>query len=147
MQESDSDKDSNLLMLASVAGEIDERYLRRISGSFLPGSINARDTLLKDGDEIVIPRTPSTINVFGEVLNPISFRFNESLDINDALEKAGGFKKFADQSNMYVIQANGEVKRLGRNIFMKNYNLRVGDTIIVPRNFESLDTLPLINFV
>lgn len=135
MQESDSDKDSNLLMLASVAGEIDERYLGRISGSFLPGSNNARDTLLKDGDEIVIPRTPSTINVFGEVLNPISFRFNESLDINDALEKAGGFKKFADQSNMYVIQANGEVKRLGRNIFMKNYNLRVGDTIIVPRKF------------
>ncbi len=142
MQDTDTDKDSNLLLLASVAGEIDERYLGRISGTFLPGSINARDTLLKDGDEIIIPRTPSTINVFGEVLNPISFRFDKSVDVNDALEKAGGFKKFADQSNMYVIKANGEVEKLGRNIFMKNRALRAGDTIIVPRKFVT--TSPIL---
>ena len=124
-------------MLASRAQDIDPRFLGRISGNFQPESFGALNTILFTGDDIFIPRSPSTINVYGEVLNPISFQFEENIDLRDALSKAGGLQKYADQSRIYVIKANGEVSKSRRNIFMNNFELQPGDTIIVPRRFIS----------
>ena len=90
-----------------------------------------------DGDEIIVPKTPSTINIFGEVLNPISFQFRDDVSVREAISIAGGTQKFADQGRIYVIRANGEVVRLGRNIFINNIDLEPGDTIIVPRKLTS----------
>ncbi len=135
--QNDDIQNTNLLMLASRAQDIDPRFLGRISGNFQPESFGALNTILFTGDDIFIPRSPSTINVYGEVLNPISFQFEENIDLRDALSKAGGLQKYADQSRIYVIKANGEVSKSRRNIFMNNFELQPGDTIIVPRRFIS----------
>ena len=135
--QNDGIQNTNLLMLASRAQDIDPRFLGRISGNFQPESFGALNTILFTGDDIFIPRSPSTINVYGEVLNPISFQFEENINLRDALSKAGGLQKYADQSRIYVIKANGEVSKSRRNIFMNNFELQPGDTIIVPRRFIS----------
>ncbi len=137
MQDTDTNQNLDLLMLSSSIDQIDQRYLGRISGDFRPGSYETENTLLMDGDEIIVPKTPSTINIFGEVLNPISVQFRDDVSVREAISIAGGTQKFADQGRIYVIRANGEVVRLGRNIFINNIDLEPGDTIIVPRKVIS----------
>ncbi len=136
-QNGESEQDLDLLMASASSNNIDMKYLGRISGDFSPSSFGALNTILYDGDSITIPKYPSTINVFGEVLNPLSFQYNEGIDLRDAISIAGGFRSFADQSKVYIIRANGEVEKSGRNLFTNNVDLEVGDTIIVPRKFTT----------
>ncbi len=137
VQNGESEQDLDLLMASASSNNIDMKYLGRISGDFSPSSFGALNTILYDGDSITIPKYPSTINVFGEVLNPLSFQYKEGIDLRDAISTAGGFRSFADQSKVYIIRANGEVEKSGRNLFTNNVELEVGDTIIVPRKFAT----------
>ena len=71
----------------------------------ITGFKRIKNTILSDGDKIIVPNKPFGINVFGEVLNPISFQFKENLKVNDAILLAGGFNKLADKSSVYVIKS------------------------------------------
>jgi protein involved in polysaccharide export with SLBB domain len=88
---------------------------------------------LFDGDSIIVPKNPNTINVFGEVLNPISFEFSKNISVNSAIDNAGGFQQYADKRRVYIITANGITKKVNKNIFTGNIDLQPGDTIVVPR--------------
>ena len=90
-------------------------------------------TILLDGDTLIVPRNPNTINVLGEVLNPIAFEYNKRITIRSAIENSGGYQAYADKRNVYVIKANGLVEKANRNIFTRNIKLKPGDTIVVPR--------------
>tara|TARA_A100001234_G_scaffold219643_1_gene230876 strand:+ start:301 stop:2592 length:2292 start_codon:yes stop_codon:yes gene_type:complete len=135
MQNNELNNNLDLLNLSSEVDNIDERFLGRVSGDFVPGTRGAFETILFDGDEIIVPKYPSTINVFGEVLNPISFQYENNIDVRDSISMAGGFQTFADQSRIYVIRANGSVVKSGRNVFSRNIELLPGDTVVVPRKF------------
>ena len=141
--------DLNLFNLLS--NTIDPENLGRIAGDYSPGSKGANETILFNGDKIIIPRRPSTINVLGEVLNPTAFDFSNDLSVRKAIELAGGFQEYADKSKVYVIKSNGIIERANRNIFQGgNITLEPGDSIIVPRKIQisgsGLDILvPLTN--
>ena len=77
----------------------------------------------------------------GEVLNPSAFEFKKGINIASAIENAGGFHDYADKSKIYVIKANGTIQKGTRNIFIKQINLEVGDTIVVPRKMVTNSTL------
>ena len=51
---------------------------------------------------------------------------------------SGGYTDYANKSDVYVIRSNGLTKT-GRNIIIEP-----GDTIIVPRDMDKLQTLPYI---
>ena len=89
--------------------------------------------MLFNGDSVFVPKNPNTINVFGEVLNPISFEYTNGMSVREAIERAGGYNGYAKKASVYVIKANGMTKKASRNIFVKNINLEPGDSIIVPR--------------
>jgi len=56
------------------------------------------------------------------------------MNIRSAVTLAGGFQDYADKRKVYVIKANGIIKRNNRNIFAGgSVNLQPGDTIVVPR--------------
>ncbi len=112
---------------------IEPANLGRVAGNYSPGSKGSINTILSDGDKIIVPNKPFGINVFGEVLNPTSFQFQENLKVNDAIVLAGGYKKLADKSSVYVIKSDGTVENFKRNIFVKDLRLEAGDTVIVPR--------------
>ena len=120
-------------LFQSLLPTIDEDYLGRISGIFRPNSPEARNTVLSDGDRIIVPVTPNTVSIFGEVLNTSNIAFKPGMKTSDVIRLSGGLKEFADRSSIYVIKANGLTQKNSRNIFVNNVMLEPGDTIIVPR--------------
>lgn len=131
---SQEDEDFNeLSILSSLSETIDSDNLGRLAGNFSPSSITTENTVLFDGDTIIVPKNPNTINVLGDVLNPIAFGFSDSLTVNSAIELAGGFQEYADKKRVYVIKANGLVVRASRNVFGGRIRLEPGDSVVVPR--------------
>jgi protein involved in polysaccharide export with SLBB domain len=139
------DNENDLSFLISLIPEINEKFLGRITGSFVPNSQGSLSTILNDGDSIFVPVTPNSVSVFGEVLNPSAMIFNKNMKAQDAIDLAGGYKEFADKKNIYVIKADGSSSKVSRNIFVNNIPLEPGDTIIVPR--EILINSPLLEVI
>jgi len=120
-------------IIRALSEIVEPEYLGRIAGDFSPSSESSDNTILLDGDKIIVPRNPNAINVLGEVLNPIAFEYSKNISVRSAIERSGGFQDSADKKKVYVIKANGIIERQSRNIFTKNIKLQPGDTIVVPR--------------
>ncbi len=123
----------DISVIQALSQTIDSENLGRLAGDFSPKSQASINTILFDGDSIIVPKNPYTINVFGEVLNPISFEFSKDISIKSAINNAGGYQQYADKRRVYVITANGITKKVNRNIFTGNFDLQPGDSIVVPR--------------
>ena len=130
-QKGEQTADMGLLQL--LAESIESENLGRIGGDYSPDSFSSKNTMMFDGDSIIVPKNPYTINVFGEVLNPISFEYKKGMSIEDAIDRAGGYKDYAKKNSVYIIKANGITEKASRNIFVGNTKLEPGDSIIVPR--------------
>ncbi len=124
---------NDLEFYSKLTETIEPANLGRVAGNYSPGSKGSMNTILSNGDKIIVPNKPFGINVLGEVLNPISFQFKENLKVNDAILLAGGFQKLADKSSVYVIKSDGTIENLKRNIFIRDLRLEPGDTVVVPR--------------
>ncbi len=130
--------DTNTLEIAEINAAFDTietENLGRIAGDFSRNSESSKNLILVDGDSVTIPQKLNIISVVGEVLNPISFEFDEKTSLTDAVLRAGGLRDYADKSQIYVIRANGMIERPNRNIFMGTIRVEEGDTVVVPRKF------------
>ena len=117
----------------------------RIAGKFFENSQSSDQFLLKDKDSIFVPSRSYEVVVQGEVLNSSSFIFDESMNYKDYIDAAGGFSDYADKRAVFVIKANGLSITSGNNIFSGQANIEPGDTIVVPRNLDQLEALPMIS--
>ena len=124
-------------IVRALSYEIDPENLGRIAGNFKPNSLSANNLILFDGDAVVVPKKSYTVTVLGDVLNPISFEFSDKLNLNNAINQAGGFLDSANKSKVYVIKSNGLIEKPGRSIFTNNVKIEPGDTIIVPTKVRS----------
>ncbi|MDP2127611.1 MAG: SLBB domain-containing protein [Pseudohongiella sp.] len=103
--------------------------------SILSGQARAQeDPILRNGDELLIPRTQQEVSIIGEVNQPTSHLYERGLSVADYINRSGGFTNDADRSNVYIIKASGEVVSYGdaRWFFQERSRLTPGDTIIVP---------------
>jgi protein involved in polysaccharide export with SLBB domain len=142
----------DISVIRALSQTIEPENLGRIAGNFSPESLSASKTILLDGDSIIVPRNPNTINVLGEVLNPIAFEYNKGITVRSAIDYSGGYQDYANKRKVYVIKANGLIEKANRNIFTKNVKLEPGDTIVVPRkiatNNPGIDALiPITNIL
>ncbi|MBW2066011.1 MAG: SLBB domain-containing protein [Deltaproteobacteria bacterium] len=107
------------------------------------------DLVLEDGDELMIPRKPDTVNVLGEVYNPTSLIFEEdNPNLGYYLAKTGGPTENAEEDQIYVIRADGTVvSKKGTSRYasllgsgFEDTKLYPGDTVLVPQKviFPSL---------
>ena len=133
MLASNKDDGVDMSILQALSESIDAENLGRLAGNFSPKSDASMSTILFNGDSIYVPKNPNSINVVGEVLNPLAFEFSKNMKIESAIEMAGGYEKFADKRRVYVITASGITFKANKNIFIKNMSLQPGDTIVVPR--------------
>lgn len=94
---------------------------------------------LEDGDRLIIPSLPATVNVVGAVNDQNSFLYshtNRDL-VGTYLKKAGGLTRDADRKRSFVIRASGEVvgydsaKSAWRSDF-SSLRIYPGDTIVIP---------------
>lgn len=118
----------------------------RLSGELSPGSITAENTYLEEGDLVVIPPMTNSISVFGQVLSPGSIVYESKYEIDDFIELTGGFTQFADKNSIYILKSNGTATVNLASFFKLGYEIKPGDSIVVPRNLDKVSTLPLITY-
>jgi len=133
----------NLTSLIQLANEVTLKG--RITGNFAPDSEESKSFFLEDNDEIFIPYKLTTVTIVGEILNQVTTKYRQDMSYSDYIKSAGGMTKYADKNSIYVIRANGESMPLGNRIFQKPIYPEPGDTIVIPRDLDKLDTLPLIS--
>lgn len=113
----------------------------RIVLNLAPGSNDAADLpamALEDGDKLVVPATPSTIQVIGSVFNQNAFLYHAGAHAGEYLHMAGGPTREADRGQIFILRADGSVSSRGekQSIFaassFDNTRLYPGDTIMVP---------------
>ncbi len=73
------------------------------------------DTILEDGDEILIPNITQQVFVQGEISNPGAIRYSPNMDISFYIKNAGGALDSADLKNIFIVHPNGETTNLASN--------------------------------
>jgi len=107
------------------------------------------DLPLEDGDRFIVPRVPSTVNVYGAVYNQNSFMYDPHRRVGDYIRLAGGATRDADTKRAYVIRSSGAVisKQYSSSLRGNGFNsLHVypGDTVIIPLNLDKGKTMRLV---
>jgi protein involved in polysaccharide export with SLBB domain len=116
------------------------RSAGRIVLKMSPGSIGLDalpDMRIEDGDELVVPFAPETIQVVGAVFNPHAFLYGNHARVEEYLHLAGGPSREADRRHMFVLRADGSVvgRDMGKSLFeadLSKLRLYPGDAIVVP---------------
>ena len=90
-----------------------------------PGSLE--DVLLKDGDTLVVPETPTTVQVVGAVFSARGVVYRPGQSIDYYIQRAGDFTPDAAKDRIEVIHAGG-----GLIPASKAGALQPGDLILVP---------------
>lgn len=96
------------------------------------------DLVLEDGDRLLVPFQPATVNVIGSVYNSTAFVFRPGKTVADYLRLAGGARKDGDKGREFVLRADGSTVSRQQHRALVSYNfdtlrLMPGDTIIVPQ--------------
>jgi polysaccharide biosynthesis/export protein len=105
---------------------------------------SAYDVILRDGDQLIVPRFQQQVTVIGEVQSATSHLYGPELSRDDYINLSGGTTSRADRGRVYVVRANGSVVAAqGHRWFTaSNTDIKPGDTIVVPLDIEKLPSLP-----
>lgn len=110
-----------------------------------PGS--ELDLVLRDKDEIVIPKMDNRVKISGGVLRPTNIVYREGLSIGECISAAGGISEYARRGRAYVIYANGKSKRtMHFGLFRINPNIKPGSEIVLPETDVKKDK-PLTSII
>ena len=103
------------------------------------------DIILRNGDQLIVPKIKQEVAVIGEVQNSTANLYRAGLSRNDYLSLSGGLTNRADGKRTYVVRADGSVVASTGGWFGKrgDMNIQPGDTIVVPLDTERLPPLPL----
>jgi polysaccharide export outer membrane protein len=112
------------------------------------------DIALQEGDRLVVPQSPGTVNVVGAVFAPTALVYTPYRTVKEYLTMAGGTTEIADDKEIYVIKVNGAaVSRKGFSWLKASWDgaryayhpgginsltLDPGDTIVVPEQLERI---------
>jgi polysaccharide biosynthesis/export protein len=99
------------------------------------------DLMLEDGDRLLVPFKPATVNVIGSVYNSNSFIFKPGKMVSDYMRLSGGPTRNGDKGRSFVIRADGTtVSGSGhKGVFGSSFEqarLMPGDTIVVPEKLD-----------
>ena len=110
---------------------ISQVFIRR-EGIKIPISSN-NSFLLKNGDNVVVPKYDNSISVSGAVPQNTILDFELNNSFKKSIINSGGFSENADKKRAYVIYPNGLKKQTRSFLFFKNYpKIIPGSSIIVP---------------
>jgi protein involved in polysaccharide export with SLBB domain len=108
--------------------------LDQINGA-APGGGASGDLLLRDGDQLLVPKQAQEVTIIGEAQRNTSHLYQSGLTRDDYIEMSGGLTRRADKKLIYVVRANGEVVSRGRSKWFArgdDVDVMAGDTIVVP---------------
>lgn len=105
------------------------------------------DIELENGDSLVVPENPRSLQMLGAVFNQTAFVFDHTKGLQDFIEMAGGYTEFADKDRVFVLKVNGSAVRPGgRGLFLFSREtqgdgrplLEPGDSIVVPEKLDRI---------
>lgn len=111
------------------------------------------DIELEDGDSLNIPEKNNVINVVGAVMSPGSIIYSKKMRYDNYINATGGYAKYADPANAFVLKVDGSAHRLSRKIISwsdtgsrweyagfggKVKMLEPGDVIVVPEKVDKI---------
>jgi len=104
------------------------------------------DVVLREGDQLVIPKQKQEVTVIGEVQTTTSHFYREDLARDDYIGLSGGVTRKADRGRIYIVRADGSVVSDENNGWFRRsgqVSIRPGDTIVVPLDTERMPPLAL----
>jgi protein involved in polysaccharide export with SLBB domain len=106
-----------------------------------PGSSD--DVILRNGDELIVPKQRQEVMVLGEVQDPTSHLYKRRMTRDDYIDQSGGPTREADRGRIYVVRADGSVDSGSHGWFHGGDSVEVhpGDAIVVPLDTERLPAL------
>ncbi len=111
------------------------------------------DIELEEGDSLFIPQKNSVINVAGAVMAQGSYIYSDKLSYEDYINQTGGYARYADKDNVFVMKVDGSARKLSRGFFDWSFSsgrgvvtqfgeriklIEPGDTIVVPEKTERI---------
>ena len=102
------------------------------------GELSQYNLVLKDGDEIIVPKFDNSVELNGAVQQATAISYYRGLTTKSAINKAGGFGPNAKKSAVYVVYQNGAIASTKSFLFFKSYpKLLPGSKVFVPLKPES----------
>jgi protein involved in polysaccharide export with SLBB domain len=100
------------------------------------------DTILQDGDEILIPSVTQQVFVYGEVMQSGAVRYSANKSVSYYIENSGGLTKTAEEDNIFIVNPNGETQltKITRSKLLGSLNnenlIYPGSIIFIPRTSD-----------
>jgi len=104
------------------------------------------DVVLRDGDQLLVPRFLQEVTVIGEVQSATSHLYRPGLSRDDYIAMSGGTTRRADNGRIYIVRADGSVGPTSGGGWFRTASheqMRPGDTVVVPLNAEHMPPLPM----
>jgi protein involved in polysaccharide export with SLBB domain len=102
------------------------------------------DIPLEEGDQLMVPKHPSSVLVIGSVRNPAAVVYEDGRDVQYYLSRTGGLSREADKDELHVVKADGSAMAG----FLKLRKIEPGDIIVVPPKLDpKVRTLPVMRDV
>jgi protein involved in polysaccharide export with SLBB domain len=111
------------------------------------------DIELEDGDSLYVPQKNNVINVMGSVMVQASYIYLDRFTYKDYIGMAGGYTRYADPGDTFVIKVDGSARKLDRGFMswsdsrsrweMSAFGEEIkeiepGDVIVVPEKFDRI---------
>lgn len=122
------------------------RLVINLRGAIAANAGSPEEVLVRDGDELVIPKRNQEITVIGEVQNATSHIYDPELSRDDYIAMSGGTTRQADMKRVYVVHADGSVDATRTRWWLPHVGsvaIKAGDTVVVPMNAERMPSLPI----
>lgn len=121
-------------------------HLRLLKGS-------PYDLELEEGDYLLIPQKNSVVTVVGAVMTQASLIYSDKMSYQDYINESGGYSRFADSDNVFVMKVDGSARKLSRGFIKWSAprerwelagfgepiaQIEPGDTIVIPEKTERI---------
>ena len=124
---------------APLLSLISDLKLSEVSGRQVVDIIDGQDnTMLKDGDSIMIPELSNQVYLFGSLNSFGTASYVSGKGLDYYIDKKGGLSDNANKNEIYILQPNGETfkLKLNKNIFTskksKEAIIYPGSVIYIP---------------
>lgn len=125
-------KDSSGQLSATIRRPFDQIPLNLKKIMSQPGI--DEDLVLKQNDELYIPKNDEEIRINGEVLYPTLALYSKTKSLKDYVNDAGGFTDNAHKKKAYVLYPNGKAASTTHFLFFRHFpEIRPGSEIVIPK--------------
>ena len=145
-ENNEEQKNAKLTAMAQVQTTLEQlqasapmgRVVIHIQGDVKEWKNTDADPVMRDGDELIVPKKANYVMVTGQVFNPTSISYQSGRSARWYLSQAGGMTQMANRQAAFVIRGDGSVVAAKNNSggWWKgdplNTVMKPGDTIVVP---------------